>query len=97
MTAMQRQASHRPARQATPRSEIVRIADAIESGNLRVTSRNSRNLGHPDDRARMVRLADVAAARHPHASSSDLEAELIRRGWEPREAQRIAGWFSGER
>lgn len=77
-------------------SEIVSIANEIESGNLRVTSRNSRNFGHPDDQARMVRSAKGAAAGHPRACPSELEAELIRRGWERRDAARIAGWFTRE-
>ena len=90
-------ATRYPERQDEPMTEIDRIANEIESGNLRVTTRNNRNIGHPDDRERMVRSASVAAASHPYASSLELEEELIRRGWEPRDAQRISGWFAGKR
>jgi hypothetical protein len=77
-------------------SEISSIANEIESGNLRVTSRNSRNFGHADDEARMIHSAKRAAAGHPGASSSKLETELFHRGWEPKDAARIAGWFTRE-
>ena len=77
-------------------SEIGNIANEIESGNLRVTSRSSRNFGHPEDEARMVRSTKWAAAGHPLACPSELEVELILRGWERRDAARIAGWFTRE-
>ena len=86
-------AVHRRERQGQPMTEIERIANVIEAGNLRVTSRNNRNMGHPDDQARMVSSASVAAAGHPLASPLELKSELIRRGWERRDAARIAGWF----
>lgn len=72
----------------------MRIADEIESGNLRVTSRNNRNFGHPEDQKRMRRSAKLAAIAHPHVRPSEVQTELIRRGWERRDAVQIASWFS---
>ena len=78
-------------------SNITDIADEIESGNLRVTSRENRSIGHPHDQERMVHSAKAAAAAYPNVASRELECELVRRGWERRDAVRITGWFVGGR
>lgn len=78
------------------KSPIARIADAIESGNLRVTSRNNRSMGHPQDLARMVQSAALSAASNLQSLPAELEAELISRGWKQQDAVEITRWFAAE-